>query len=122
MTSHKWKQYRNLIFDIKSVHANYEPLTEDNFYSCITASEAEHYITSGCNIGDPNPFTMEKIYAPSTGLLAIKNVDGDSYEQGNDSGKMWYEISVLSAFIIVQKLHYKKIYSSILYKHTPLKT
>lgn len=99
-TSHKWRQYRNLIFDIKSVYANYASLTADNFYFCITASQAEHYITSGCNIGDPNPFTMEKVYDPSTGQLTIKNVDGASYEQGNDPGRITFTITGFKLLIL----------------------
>lgn len=99
-TSHKWKQYNNLIFDIKSVYADYTALTADNFYFCITASETEHYITAGCNIGDPKPFTMEKVYDPSTGQLTIKNVDGASYEQGNDPGRISFSITGFELIIL----------------------
>lgn len=99
-TSHQWKQYRNLIFDISSVYADYASLTADNFYFCVTASKTDHYITAGCNIGDPIPFTAEKIYDPSTGRLTIKNVDGGSYESGNDPGRIAFTITEFKLLIL----------------------
>lgn len=96
----QWKDYYDLIFDIKSTYANYASLTADNFNFCITGSKIEHYISSGCNIHDPKPFTMEKVYDPSTGQLTIKNVCGGSYETGNDPGRIAFTITGFKLLIL----------------------
>lgn len=79
-TSKKNKFKLDYIFDIASVYPNYMTLTENNFYFCITKSEIKHYFANDADVGDPNPFTFDKVYNPSTGQLTIKNVCGASYE------------------------------------------
>lgn len=98
----QWKNYRNLIFDIKSSYPNYASLTVDNFYFCITKSNISHYIDAGTNIYDPSPFTMEKEYNPSTGTLKIKNVDGGSYERNSNSagGRIAFDITEFKLLIL----------------------
>lgn len=95
-----WKVRYNYIFDIASVSANYASLTAEDFYFCILKCQISHYFKTDNDANDPNPFTLEKVYNPTTGQLRINNVAGGSYRDPSSDTRLAFSITEFKLLIM----------------------